>query len=422
MFSKVAIEANNLTKFYEIYDRPQDRLKQSLWRGRKQYYRSFYALRNATFEVKHGEVLGVVGVNGAGKSTLLRLICGTLTPSSGDIHINGRVSALLELGSGFHPEFTGKENVYMNAAILGLGKKEIDDRYESIVEFAGIGDFVHQPVKTYSSGMRMRLAFAVAINVDPDILVIDEALSVGDGAFSRKSFERIMDLKRSGKTILFCSHSTYQIEKLCSRALWLDHGEIKSIGEPAEVVKDYQAFLDMQMDSQQKSTAVSPAVTESTHVVSERHAMPEARIADVKILADGQSGHELILFSRETDLRVDVEFVSNPEEPAPTVGVAIVAGNGRMISSSSNQNDGVVLKRTADGKGVATIVFPKVPLLKGDYGIDIYLVCGDAVRVLDSVLNVFRIKVRQKDIEQGVVSLPHFWIDGVGDGVPQVSE
>lgn len=232
----IAIRADQLSKVYPLYDRPSDRLKQMFFRGGRQYYREFAALREVSFTLKKGEVLGLVGRNGAGKSTLLQMICNTLTPSSGTVTVNGRVAALLELGAGFNPDFTGRENVYLNASVLGLQQAEIDARYDDIVDFSGIGDFIHQPVKTYSSGMYVRLAFAIATSVDPDILVIDEALSVGDGAFARKSFDRIMQLKDKGVTILFCSHSMYQIEAICNKAIWLERGQVRALGNPGEVI------------------------------------------------------------------------------------------------------------------------------------------------------------------------------------------
>ena len=214
-FEKPSIVASALGKTFELYTRPVDRLWQLLWGRRRRFSKPFVALNDVSFSLKRGEVLGLVGRNGAGKSTLLQLICGTLQPTAGEVAVNGRVAALLELGAGFNPEFTGRENVFLNAAVMGLSTAEIDARYDEIVSFSGIGDFINQPVKTYSSGMYMRLAFAVATAVDPDILVIDEALSVGDGAFARKSFDRIMALRERGATILFCSHSMYQIEAIC---------------------------------------------------------------------------------------------------------------------------------------------------------------------------------------------------------------
>lgn len=240
---QAVIQINSLSKCYQIYDRPHERLLQSLWRGRKHFFRPFWALRDVSFEVTRGETVGIVGRNGSGKSTLLQLISGTLTPTSGDILINGNVAALLELGAGFNPEFTGRENVYLNGAILGLSTQEIESCYEDIVSFADIGDFLNQPVKTYSSGMYIRLAFSVAINVKPEILIIDEALSVGDEAFQRKCFSKIQKFKQDGGTILFVSHSGATIVELCDRAILLDKGELLGIAKPKVVVSKYQKLI-----------------------------------------------------------------------------------------------------------------------------------------------------------------------------------
>lgn len=243
MSSNFAIKVEDLSKCYHIYDKPRDRLLQMLLRGKRKYYREFWATKNISFEIKKGETVGIVGKNGSGKSTLLQMICGTLNPTAGRITTNGRIAALLELGSGFNPEFTGRENVYMNAAILGLSKEETDSRYDDILNFAEIGDFIDQPVKTYSSGMLVRLAFSVAINVDPQILVVDEALSVGDELFQRKCYSRIEAIKKSGATILFVSHSGAAITELCDSALLIDAGELLRSGKPKEIVGLYQKLL-----------------------------------------------------------------------------------------------------------------------------------------------------------------------------------
>jgi len=248
--SEIAIRVQNITKAYQIYDKPQDRLKQSLWRGRKQFFRKFKALDDVSFEVKKGETVGIIGRNGSGKSTLLQIICGTLAPTSGTVEVNGRVAALLELGAGFNPEFTGKENVYMNATILGLSKEEIDAKYDEIVSFADIGDFVNQPVKTYSSGMLVRLAFAVAINVDPQILIVDEALSVGDELFQRKCFAMIDTIKKKGATILFVSHAGGTIVELCEHAILMDAGEKLAMGTPKSIVANYHKLLYAPVEKQ----------------------------------------------------------------------------------------------------------------------------------------------------------------------------
>ncbi|MBU0809421.1 MAG: ABC transporter ATP-binding protein [Gammaproteobacteria bacterium] len=251
MSSEIAIKVENLSKCYQIYEQPRDRLKQFVLprlRGLarlppKQFYREFWALRGISFEVKKGETLGIIGRNGNGKSTLLQMICGTLSPTTGSITTKGRIAALLELGSGFNPEFTGRENVYMNASVLGLSKNEIDARFAAIADFAEIGDFIEQPVKTYSSGMMLRLAFAVIAHVDAEILVVDEALAVGDAFFTQKCMRFIRNFQSNGGTLLFVSHDTGAIVNLCSTAILLKQGAIAEEGSPKVVSEHYLATL-----------------------------------------------------------------------------------------------------------------------------------------------------------------------------------
>jgi len=250
-YSEPAIQIQELSKCFHIYNAPGDRLKQFIIPNlqrivkipSKKYFQEFWALKNISFEVKKGETVGIVGRNGSGKSTLLQIICGTITPTSGNVEINGRIAALLELGSGFNPEFTGHENIYMNASILGLSKYEIDSRFDDIIAFADIGDFINQPVKTYSSGMMVRLAFSVAINVEPEILIVDEALSVGDELFQRKCFSRIDDLKNMGTTILLVTHSATTVIDICDRAILLDSSSLISMGDPKNIIDSYQKLL-----------------------------------------------------------------------------------------------------------------------------------------------------------------------------------
>lgn len=243
MYSESAIKVENLSKCYEVYDKPHKRLLQMLFRGKRKYFHEFWALKSASFEVKAGETVGIIGSNGSGKSTLLQMLCGTLNPSSGEISVRGRVAALLELGAGFNPEFTGKENVYLNAAILGLTLEEIDASYAAIEEFAEIGEFINQPVKTYSSGMYVRLAFSVAVHTKPSILVVDEALSVGDARFQAKCLDRIKQMKDSGVSILFVSHDVAAVRTLCDRALWLDKGCVRALGDVFPVTALYTEHL-----------------------------------------------------------------------------------------------------------------------------------------------------------------------------------
>jgi lipopolysaccharide transport system ATP-binding protein len=243
MSSDAVIKINNLSKCYEVYDKPHKRLLQMLFRGKRKYFSEFWALKSASLEVKPGETVGIIGSNGSGKSTLLQMLCGTLNPSSGTIDVKGRVAALLELGAGFNPEFTGKENVYLNAAILGLSREEIDSQYAAIEEFAEIGEFINQPVKTYSSGMYVRLAFSVAVHTNPSILVVDEALSVGDARFQAKCLDRIKQMKESGVSILFVSHDVAAVRTLCDRALWLDKGIVRGLGDVFPITAQYTEHL-----------------------------------------------------------------------------------------------------------------------------------------------------------------------------------
>jgi lipopolysaccharide transport system ATP-binding protein len=251
MSSDVAIKVQGLSKCYQIYSQPRDRLKQfvmprlqqMMGRPSQSYFREFWALKDISFEVRKGETVGVIGKNGSGKSTLLQLICGTLNPTTGTVQTNGRIAALLELGSGFNPEFTGRENIYMNGAILGLTEAEIDNKYDSIASFADIGDFIERPIKTYSSGMAVRLAFAVQSQVDPDILIVDEALSVGDAKFQAKCFDRLRQLKENGTSILLVTHSSEQIVTHCSQAILLNNGIQLESGEPRRVVNRYMDLL-----------------------------------------------------------------------------------------------------------------------------------------------------------------------------------
>lgn len=261
MSSEIAIKVERLSKCYQIYEKPVDRLKQFVFpkardlvgMKRKQYFREFWALRDISFEVPKGETVGVVGHNGSGKSTLLQIICGTLNPSEGNVHTNGRIAALLELGSGFNPEFTGRENVYMNGAILNLTKEEIDARFDDIVAFADIGDFIEQPVKTYSSGMFVRLAFSVNIMSEPEIMIVDEALAVGDMAFQAKCMTALRRIQDNGATVLFVSHDIGSVKSLCSQAAYLEHGQLKNFDKAAAIAEEYTRVVREEMNSQRQS-------------------------------------------------------------------------------------------------------------------------------------------------------------------------
>ncbi|MDO8773942.1 MAG: ABC transporter ATP-binding protein [Burkholderiaceae bacterium] len=286
MTTDIAIRVQNLSKCYQIYDNPGDRLKEFVAPRIKRllgmphtpYYREFWALNDISFEVKRGETVGIIGRNGSGKSTLLQIICGTLTPTRGEVQTNGRVAALLELGAGFNPEFTGRENVYLNAAVLGLSQAEIEARFDAIAAFADIGAFIDQPVKTYSSGMGVRLAFAVQSQIDPDIFIVDEALSVGDAKFQAKCFDRLRQLKENGTCILLVTHSSEQIVSHCSSAILLNQGIQLESGKPKDVVNRY---LDLLFGKEKSAT--TPAVEKMSDTVA---ALPDTSSYQLSNLED----------------------------------------------------------------------------------------------------------------------------------------
>jgi lipopolysaccharide transport system ATP-binding protein len=402
--NNIAIRVNNLSKCYQLYNQPADRLKQFLWRGRRQYFREFWALRDVSFEVGKGEVLGIIGRNGAGKSTLLQLLCGTLTPTSGNVEVNGRIAALLELVAGFNPEFSGRENVFMSAAILGLSPKEIEDRYEDIVDFSGIRDFIDQPVKTYSSGMYVRLAFSVATSVDPDILIVDEALSVGDGEFARKSFDRIMALKARGTTILFCSHSIYQLEALSERVLWLDNGQMRMLDDAAVVCLAYNHFLDQIGNPKPTASFNSADATPSTSP----QPTGSAKLTQIIVTADGQARAALELTSMVSTLGIQISFSSCPRLPCPSVAIVITDANGHNISSCCNYYDHINLIRDAEGIATVQLKFPCIHLLRGHYVINVFLMCEQAIHIYDSA-RCAEFEVKQLGLEIGIVALQRMW-------------
>lgn len=274
--SDIAIQISNLSKAYKIFEKPTDRIKESLNPFGKRYSKDFYALHNVSVSIYKGETIGVIGKNGAGKSTLLKMITGVLTPSSGNITINGRIASLLELGAGFNPEMTGIENIYFNGTIMGYTKKEIDAKLDDILDFADIGNFIHQPVKMYSSGMFARLAFAVNVNVKPDILIVDEALSVGDVFFQNKCFKRMADLQKQGVTVLFVSHDMGSIRQLCSKCLWLDNGTKRQYGPVEEVAAAYfneqlaernQLHKEAVKQPQEVDRGIQPVLTEKQMIL-----------------------------------------------------------------------------------------------------------------------------------------------------------
>lgn len=337
MSSDIAIKVSNVSKHYQIYDQPLDRLKQSIYRGRKQFYKEFKAIDDTSFEIRKGETVGIIGRNGSGKSTMLQIICGTVTPTTGTVETYGRIAALLELGSGFNPEFTGRENVYMSCALLGLSQEEADARFDDIAAFADIGEFIAQPVKTYSSGMYVRLAFAVNIVSEPDIMIVDEALAVGDMNYQAKCMTALTHIQDRGATVLFVSHDVGAVKSLCSRGIYLEHGVVKTIGNASDVAELYIRNMREEMNEETRGFARVPVgfveqhnnVADSVEIITAeagpvlkqsdtfdervaafRYGTGGARIAYVELLNMDDQPIQSVEFNQEVIIRIYVESSS----------------------------------------------------------------------------------------------------------------
>jgi lipopolysaccharide transport system ATP-binding protein len=400
--AELAIHLQGVSKCYRSYARDTDRVLEVI--TGKPRHQAYYALQPLDLSVYKGQVVGLIGKNGAGKSTLLKLIAGTVQTSSGTLAINGRVSAILELGASFHPDMSGHDNVYLTCAIQGLTRAETQAAYAEIVAFAGIGEFMQRPVKTYSSGMTMRLAFSIATHVNPDILIIDEALSVGDGVFARRSFERIMQFRKAGKTIFFCSHSLYQVEALCDRVLWIDQGRVRKHGAPAEVITAYSEFMHSESDANHIKAA--PGAVATTAAIA---STDKPRVLGVEVRVDGELAHAHRARSMRSNVDIHIRVQGAAGLPAPSVGLVWLSGDGREISSMSSKQDGIALTLDAQHQGVAILHVPALPLLKGSYYLDVYLLCEQALMIYEHVAQVAEFTVEQDGLELGLFVMPHRW-------------
>jgi ABC-type polysaccharide/polyol phosphate transport system ATPase subunit len=365
-----AIQFDSVSKAYAIYDSPGDRLKELL--TRRHYHRDFWALENVSFEVKKGETFCIIGENGSGKSTLLQLVAGILRPTRGAVTVNGRVSALLELGAGFNPEFSGRDNVYLNGSILGLSTREIDRRYADIEAFAEIGDFINRPVKTYSSGMVVRLAFAVAINVDPEVLLVDEALAVGDLYFRQRCMRKVHELRSRGITILFVSHAIGDVKAIGDRVLWLDHGRTVDIGETDKVVAKYlaamvekdSAYLLLKSHPEARSPgahARAPEIVEHIPNIDHRYGDGRAEILGIAVLDEHGSPAQLL----EPQSRIIVRISASAKEdvPMPILGFMMRNHLGLDFSGTNTAREGYELAPMAAGDMVTVDFHLDIPEL-----------------------------------------------------------
>ncbi len=371
MSKKKAIQVQNLTKMYKLYDKPKDRLLEALGLSRKKRYREHYALHDISFDVEEGECIGIIGVNGSGKSTILKIITGVLNPTEGEVTVNGRISALLELGAGFNMEYTGLENVYLNGSMIGFTEEEIDRRLDDILEFADIGEFIHQPVKTYSSGMFVRLAFAVAINIDPEILIVDEALSVGDVFFQAKCFRKFEEFKQQGKTILIVSHDLSSISKYCDRVVLLHKGNLLDQGSPKAMVDLYKQLLVKQEPVKQEEETAGVSEVSGERDWQEGFAVnpnkleygdKQAEIIDFVVLDSKGNPSNSIEKGETFQIKAKIHFHESIQEPI--VAYTFKNVHGTEITGTNTLFEKAVIEKPDAGRE-AVVTFQQVMNLQG---------------------------------------------------------
>jgi ABC-type polysaccharide/polyol phosphate transport system ATPase subunit len=421
MSSRFAMSLENVSKAYHLWGRRSQfaTLKSALLGRdlRPTPEESVLALKNVSFAVHRGEAFGIIGRNGSGKSTLLKIVSGILKPTSGSLQVNGRIAALIELGAGFHPEISGRENVYINGIMLGLSKREIDQRFDKIIEFAGIGDFLDQPVKTYSSGMYVRLGFAVAVHVDPEILLIDEVLAVGDEEFSQKCVAKIQEMKYRGVTLLFVTHQLDQVRNLCDRALWLDHGESAAIGDPARVVDEY---LQLVSAGGAVKVGAAPAVVfqpepapepepeeEKSNDLAEeeRWGSGEAVLTRVALVDD--KGRELVALGAGVGVTIEMDVEVRQPQDDFVFGVGIYHADGSCVYGTNTDLEGLAAQRL-DANGRVRFVMPSLDLVAGAYRIDAAVHTRNG-RAFDYRRGCIRFVVGSRVHDIGVYRPKHSW-------------
>lgn len=373
MSNETVIQVQNLSKVYKLYDKPMDRLKESLGLTRQKKYVEHYALNNVSFDVHRGETVGIIGTNGSGKSTILKIITGVLNPTAGQVQVNGRISALLELGAGFNGEYTGIENVYLNGTMIGFSREEIDAKLQDILDFADIGEFINQPVKTYSSGMFVRLAFAVAINIDPEILIVDEALSVGDVFFQSKCYRKFEEFKEKGRTILFVSHDLSSIGKYCDRVVLLNQGEKLAEGDAKEMVNLFRRVMVNQLGDIQKEKDAGKSGKKSRNMKEKLNLNPKvleygngyAQITDFAICDNQEYITNTIEKGKEFSVKMRVEFQKDVKDPIFAFTIKDLKGTEITGTNTMYEGSPVTPKKCGD---VQEITFTqKMNLEAGEY-------------------------------------------------------
>jgi ABC-type polysaccharide/polyol phosphate transport system ATPase subunit len=403
------IEGNNVSKKFQLFHEKEQTLRgYFVKKFRKEGSRrveEFWALKNLTFAVQQGEIFGIVGENGSGKSTLLKLICGILRPTEGELRINGNIAALLELGSGFHPDLTGRENIYLNASIIGLKKREIDDKFEEIVRFAELEKFIDTPVKNYSSGMFVRLGFAVAININPDIVLVDEVLAVGDEGFQKKCMEKFNQFKKESKTIIIVSHGLDTIKDLCTRAIWLDAGELKVEGPPAMVVNQY--LEEVAEREEREFKARNDQIRKQS---KKRWGSGEVEIRDLSF--HDKSLEEKATFQTGDQLFIKLTYFADQEIPNPVFGIGFFRDDGVYCYGTNTAIDGYDVG-VVKGEGEIWMECDRLVMLPGHYFLDVAVFSADGKRTYDLLHWIYSFKVSSAKLDKGVFLQEHKWHDSL---------
>jgi lipopolysaccharide transport system ATP-binding protein len=395
-----AVVVDHLYKSYNVFASPVERIKRLVaGRGR---FMSFKALDDVSFSIPKGAAVGIIGENGAGKSTLLKIIAGTTSPSSGKVTVSGVVAAILELGAAFHPEFTGRDNAVLYGALMGLERSDMVGRLDAILEFAELGEFIDHPIKCYSTGMVMRLAFAVATHVDPDLLVVDEALAVGDGYFQKKCVNKILDIKAGGCTILFCSHSMYYVTSFCDRAIWLNSGRVEEDGPAQQVVTNYEEYLV----TREKRRLIQPKDEQKTQAGEPLPTGQQAMIRSIRVLDSG--GNEVHSYHPATDLQVEVSWESADPDAAFHVGVSFDRGDGTRVVGVATQYDGITPAAGA-GRHQVTVLIRDLPLAQGTYSVSAYLFDTSGLHVYDQAVLTDYLTPASDSWAPALLDLTHTW-------------
>lgn len=407
MSSKTAILARSLSKRYQLYKNPLDRLKEALHPLRKSYHTTFNALSDVSFDIARGETVGIIGRNGAGKSTLLKILSGVLQPSSGEYFVNGRIASLLELGTGFNPELTGRENIFFNGMILGLSREELNQKLDQIIDFAEIGEFIERPVKIYSSGMFARLAFAVAFHIEPEILIVDEALAVGDMAFQKKCFNKFREIRESGSTILFVSHDPYQIKGYCRRALYLKNGECVAFGLSAEVVDAYIHDQEIQVARKNAPKPTQDDSDQVTKLASKKDTGAFLRITDVRLLA---ADNRLTSIVRTGEpIKVQFSYKLTGEFNGKLSFVFNLYRHDDLYICGATTVMDKIPSVSPQEQGTVTVSFPDFPLLAGKYKWRVAINDGDGLGIFTEAVPVCEFQVKDGFQSVGLINLNRSW-------------